>query len=472
MTIQKAKGKVLLIYPNCEGGGGIPNGLALLSGCLKAAGFETKCFDTTFLNSPPLTHFYRKKHGGMMKADHAKFWGEWTPELRKQIPNLFQKTIEEFQPDLIAVNIADVTYNFSKKLLNGTNKKYGIPVVVGGPTPTLAPELFDHDDCFDIICVGEGEDALVELATCIVEHKDYSHISNLRVKKNNEIIRNKLCPLKNLDELPFQDWSIFDEGHYYKPYCGTFKRTGFFELSRGCPFNCTFCCTANMRRLYSELGHFLRSRNIDKAFDEICAIKDAYELELIFFIDDNFLGMPEKRFNYFCEQYKKRINLPYYIQTRAETIREDYVQKLVETNISTIAIGIENGNEEFRKKIMNRSMSNVVIEKAFSIFHKYKIRSTANFIIGMPYEYEKTFYDSVRLVQKIKPSSYSVNYFQPYQGTKMREVAVELGFIPEDHIINDSNTCLDMPQFRRERIIHCYENFKKYIENEIPMPVE
>lgn len=472
MTNKNKKGKVLIVYPNCEGYGGIPNGLALLSACLKTAGFETKCFDTSFLNSPPKTLYYRQKHGGMMKANPLNVWGEWTPELARQIPDLFRKTIEEFRPNLIAVNIADVTYNFSKKLLKGINKKYGIKVAVGGPTPTLAPELFEKDDCFDAICVGEGEDALVELATAVAEGKDYSLIPNLWVKKNGEIIKNSLRPFKNLDDLPFQDWSIFDERHYYKPYRGEFKRTGFFELARGCPFNCTFCCTANLRKMYHGLGKFLRLRSIDKTFDEICQIKDAYKLELIFFIDDNFLGMQEDRFGYFCEQYKKRINLPFYIQTRAETVREDYIKRLLGVNISTVAIGIENGNEEFRKKIMNRAMSNAVIEKAFSIVHKYKIRSTANFIIGMPHEEEKTFYDSVRLVQKIKPSSYSVNYFQPYQGTKMREIAVELGLIPKDHIINESNTCLDMPQFRRERIVHCYENFKRYIDNEIPMPDE
>ena len=63
-----------------------------------------------------------------MKADPAQVWRKWTPELAGQIPDLFKKMIEEFQPDLIGVNIADVTYNFSKKLLNGINKKYGIPV--------------------------------------------------------------------------------------------------------------------------------------------------------------------------------------------------------------------------------------------------------------------------------------------------------------------------------------------------------
>ena len=82
------KGKILFIYPNSEGYGGIPNGLALLSGCLKQAGFETRCFDTTFLSSQPKTLFYRQKHGGMMQADHSSYWGEWTPELAEQVPDL------------------------------------------------------------------------------------------------------------------------------------------------------------------------------------------------------------------------------------------------------------------------------------------------------------------------------------------------------------------------------------------------
>ena len=184
----KYKGKILFIYPNCEGYGGLPNGLALLSGCLRSAGFDTRCFDTTFLKSPPLTHFYRKKHEGFMDADHTKTWGEWTPELAEQIPTMFEKTIDEYKPDLIAINIADVTFNYARTLLKGINKKYGIPVLAGGPTPTLSPELFENEDCVDMLCIGEGEEALVELAEAIIGKKDYSNIKNIWVKKNGSII--------------------------------------------------------------------------------------------------------------------------------------------------------------------------------------------------------------------------------------------------------------------------------------------
>ena len=57
--MNKTRGRVLFVYPNFEGDAGIPNGLALLSGSLKVEGFETACFDTTFLKSPPKTHLYR-----------------------------------------------------------------------------------------------------------------------------------------------------------------------------------------------------------------------------------------------------------------------------------------------------------------------------------------------------------------------------------------------------------------------------
>ncbi len=467
MKDKKYKGRVLLVYPNPEGYGGIPNGLALLSGTLRDAGFDTKCFDTTFLNSAPKTHFYRQKHGGMMKVDHTQFWGEWTPDLAGKIPELFSMTIEEFQPDLIAITLVDVCYHFSMDLLTKIKAQVDIPIVAGGVTVTMSPELIISNDCIDAICLGEGEDPLVELANCIVEGKDYSRIANLWVKKDGKLIKNPLRALKDMNQLSDQDWSIFDLRHYYKPYCGTFRRTGFFELARGCPFNCSFCITASLRRIYGKLGKFLRTRSVDKTLDEVVAVKDKYDLELIFFIDDNFLGMPEDRFDYFCQEYKKRVDLPFYIQTRSETVREDYVKKLKDINISTIAIGVEHGHEELRRIYLNRKMDNANLERAFNIVHKYGIRSTANIIIGMPYEEEGMFAETLKLLRKIQPKSVSINYFQPYRGTLMRDWAVELGYIDKDHIIDESNTCLDMPEFRKERIIHYYENFSKYLDGEL-----
>lgn len=464
------KGKVLFIYPNSEGYGGVPNGIALLSGCLKQNGFDTKCFDTTFLNSPPLTLFQREKHGGMQKITEDLPWGKWSPELAAQIPMLLRNMIDEYKPDLIAVSHVDIGVHYLKNLLEIVKQQYAIPIIAGGITCTTSPELVIENKYIDIVCVGEGESAIVELANRVVNNQDYSDIKNLWVKRGSYVVKNDLRPLVDMDNLAFQDWSIFDERHYYKPYCGKFRRTGFFELARGCHFNCTYCCTAALRALYKGHGQFVRMRNIDKTFDEIVEIKDKYNLELVFFIDDNFLGMAQERFDYFRSEYKKRIDLPFYIQTRSETVKEEYVKQLKEINISTIGIGVEHGHEEFRKRHLNRKMSNESLQKAFDIIHKYEIRSTANLIIGMPHETEAMFYETVKLIRRLSPKSVSINWFQPYRGTRMRDMAIEQGLIPPNHVLNESNVCLDMPQFRADRIKYCYENFMKLVDGEIEIP--
>jgi len=163
------------------------------------------------------------------------------------------------------------------------------------------------------------------------------------------------------------------------------------------------------------------------------------------------------------------VGLPFFIQTRSETVREDYLKKLKEINVSTIAIGVEHGSEEYRKKYMNRRMSNSELQRSFALVNKYGIRTTANVIMALPYEDEKTFQETIKLLRILKPKSISISYLQPFHGTVMREMAVKEGHIKPDHIITDSTKCMRMPQFSAEKIRHYYENFQKYVNGEIEL---
>ena len=466
MSMTGNKGKVLFVYPNSEGYGGVPNGIALLSGCLRQAGFETKCFDTTFLKSPPLDHMNRQRYGTVDKSDASMTWGEWSPELSKKIPELFIKIIDEFKPDVIAVSFAEMDYIYGCSLLEIIHDKK-IPIIAGGVFPTLCPEIVIENPCIDAVCIGEGEDALVEFAECIVERRDYSNVKNIWLKKDGVVVKNPLRPLKDMNMLPFQDWSIFDQRHFYKPYCGGFPKTAFIELSRGCHFDCTYCCNTARKKLFKGLGNYIRHRDVDKTIDEIVYLKGKWGIEVIFFIDDNFLAIREERFNYFCEQYQNRVNLPFYIQTRSETIREDFVKRLNEINVSTIAIGVEHGSEEYRKKYMHRMMSNDELKRSFDIVHKYGIRTTANIIMALPYEDENYFKETIKLLRVLKPSSVTLSYLQTFHGTMMHEMAVKEGYIKKDYIIPDTRNFLVMNRFPPDRIRHYYENFRKYIDGEL-----
>lgn len=456
------KGKALFLYPNKEGHPGIPNGLSLLSSCLKQNDFDVRIFDTTFFNVLPETLLQRQKHKGIIEVNYEEYWGNRVVKSEKEIKELLEKEIKDYNPNCICVPLTDVNYNFAKYLLKDIKN---IAILVGGITATLDPEMVIKD--FDNVCIGEGECAIVEFANCVVEGKDYSNIKNVWIRKENNVIKNKLRKFQDLDKNSNQDWSIFDTRHQYKPYMGKFYKTAFVELSRGCHYACSFCCNSQLKETMKECGNYIRLRSVDKFIDEVKELKEKYGIELIFLIDDNFLGVSLNRLKEFCEKYKKEINLPYYIQTRPETITKEKVKLLKYSGISTIAIGIEHGDEKYRKKYLNRKHNNELLKKSFNIVHEFDIRTTANIILGMSYEKEEMTRKTINLMKEIKPKSYSINYYAPYRGTIMRKMAIEQGTITEDYIVENSNEPLNIPDFSKEKIKYYYENFSELLKEKV-----
>ena len=60
------------------------------------------------------------------------------------------------------------------------------------------------------------------------------------------------------------------------------------------------------------------------------------------------------------------IGLPFWMQTRPETISDYKIKKLAEIGLHRISFGIEHGNEKFRRKLLDREWSNKdIIEGSF-----------------------------------------------------------------------------------------------------------
>ena len=77
-----------------------------------------------------------------------------------------------------------------------------VPIIVGGPHPTYSPEMIDQPG-IDIICRGEGEDAMLELVEAMEHDRDVTEIRNLYVKTRRGVVhKNPIRPAVPLDELP------------------------------------------------------------------------------------------------------------------------------------------------------------------------------------------------------------------------------------------------------------------------------
>ncbi len=448
-----SKAKVLFIYPNFESEFRIPLSVTILSAYLKKAGHIVDLFDTTFMTPTYNKDTELMEEKGLVEPTNLdKYIGEIE---EKDIPEELLKSIDEFQPDLIAVSLLERNFFIAKDLLKLIKENYDIPILIGGILPTIVPDMMINLNFVDIICIGEGEGAIVELANKITNKEDITEIDNLWVKKKGEIIKNAVRPLVNLDELEYPDWSLFDERHMWKPFVGKVYKGGSFEFSRGCLNNCGFCVAPSLRMAQGNPKPYLRRKSTRKMIDEIKFMRNKYDFNMVSFCDTNFLLL----MNYddlleFEKLWLEEINLPFTIQSEAKTINDSTAKILKNMGCVAISIGVESGVKEIRENIMCKYISNKSIFRAFDACRKYGIRATANYIIGVPFETEKQILESIEFNLRLNPESIAVHHFTPFLGTKLYDICVENGFIKGFTQEGDvyESTVVDMPQLSKERI--------------------
>ena len=219
----------------------------------------------------------------------------------------------------------------------------------------------------------------------IEKKQEYTDVTNLWVKVDGKIVRkNSISKPVDINENPLLDISLFEDQRLYRPMAGKVYKMLPVETIRGCPFTCRFCNSPDQMKLYKGLGsNFYRKKKMDLVYKELKYFKEVHKVEYNYFWADTFLGMSNNELDEFCEMYSD-INLPFWMQTRPETINDDNMRKLKSVGLHRISFGVEHGNEEFRKKILDRKWKNKDILEKLKIPKKYNISFSANNITGFP----------------------------------------------------------------------------------------
>jgi len=308
-----------------------------------------------------------------------------------------KKLFEGYKYILITVN--NYIKNIVLKILKNMNQKIRNKVILGGPTIITDPNYFSG--FVSHLCFWEGENI-----------DDYlKHINDNEEVPNFD--KSKLYhQINNLDNLPLQNTEF---NHYYFHIKNKiivkkeFDYNGVYtmETMRGCPFNCTFCTN----KIYNQIKKsnnlsIIRKKSINRIFKELTFFKKKgfYIIEII---DNNFFLRSLEEIRKFVSRYNKDINLPLYldIDFRSENFLEKFKEINKIKNKLTLFIGIQNGDEDFRKKEFNRIMSNKKIIYFDNKMHKIKNRKMKiryDFIWGHPSETESTIINNIKLIRKLK----------------------------------------------------------------------
>jgi anaerobic magnesium-protoporphyrin IX monomethyl ester cyclase len=465
---------VLFLYPNTYGMNMLPPAIALFSAILKKRGHNVEIFDTTYYS---IDHGIDSDGTKMERLNVVPYsMNEKGIRLKNEDWKIdLNKKISEFKPELLAISSTEDMWELGIKILEEIRDyklKNKVPVIAGGVFPTFAPEICIKYDLIDMVCVGEGENALIDLCERIFNKKnDFSDVTNLWVKTDKgDIKKNSISKPVDINQNPIIDISLFDEARLYRPMTGKIYKMIPIETIRGCPFTCRFCNSPDQMRMYKENGsNFYRKKRIDLVYEELKHFKDHHKVEYNYFWADTFLGMSIKEFDAFCEMYKE-IKLPFWIQTRPETINDYNIKKLADVGLHRISFGVEHGNEEFRARILDRRWKNKDIIEKLKIPHKYGVTFSTNNITGFPTETKKLAFDTIELNREINADNSNIYAFVPFHGTPLRKMCEEMGLIKPDVITKclTAETQLYMkeyPPHEIEEIKKCFALYIKFPKN-------
>lgn len=371
--------------------------------------------------------------------------------LMSEEKNIVEK-IKAYNPDIVAFSLMTTVHEWGIEFARKLKQKIDVLTVFGGPHCSIFPETIENEGV-DIVCIGEGEYAMLDLVNNMERGRDITRIKNLWVKRGNKIYKN---PIRNIiqdfDKLPMPDRSIYYKYKFLRNL--PMKR---FITGRGCPYSCTFCHNPLFKKIYKGKGKFVRKRSMGSVIKEIQYVKENTPLKLVHFSDDTFVIDKDWLFR-FLEEYKKKINLPFTCNVRIDLVDDEIVRKMREANCIGITFGVENGDEKIRTIILKKDLKNEIIIKNSKIFKKYGIKILTSNLIGVPMETPESVYKTLEINRKIKVDFTRIHILLVYPKLEIAKIAQEKGMLPKDFNIKNYK------QKRREPLLKSkYNNeFKNF----------
>ncbi|MBK7976964.1 MAG: radical SAM protein [Deltaproteobacteria bacterium] len=231
----------------------------------------------------------------------------------------------------------------------------GVPVAMAGSLPTFAPERALESDA-DLAIIGDAEDTLVDLAGRVERGEPYEEVAGLAYRRGGRVTSSaRRSPRADLDTLPLPDREL-----YWSRYPALrdfpWKR---FLASRGCVYACTYCYQPLLRRAQGEPRDWLRVKSVGRVVAEVRDAAERAPLTHVHFGDDLF-GARVAWLEDLAERFPREIGLGFSCQLAPELATERTVALLARAGCRALGIGVESGDEERRRTVLNRSASDAV----------------------------------------------------------------------------------------------------------------
>lgn len=344
-------------------------------------------------------------------------------------------------------------WNVEKTLSLAENLKKAKPdlkILLGGPEVSfdVIPFMSQHK-FIDFIISGEGEAAFAELTeTLLSDTQEFEKIRGLTYRMFGKIYVNPPPPLLSFESIPFPYLNLVCEE----------DKVMYYESSRGCPFQCSYCLSSvdrkvrvlSMERVRSDLGYFIYKRVkqvkfIDRTFN--WDGRRCYEIMKYLIACDN--GVTN-----------------FHFELCGDLLDEDllHLLKTARPGLFQFEIGVQSTNERALRACNRKSDFEKLAENVKRLRELGNIHLHLDLIAGLPYEDYPSFQKSFNDVYALKGHQLQLGFLKLIKGAPIREQVEEHGYIyrgqaPYEIISNKYMSALSLIRLKKiENLLDLYYN--------------
>ncbi len=310
----------------------------------------------------------------------------------------------------------------------------GLRVVAGGGIISSEPELMVRALEPDFGVVGEGEETLVELLSCLERGGDPASVRGLAFVRGDRFVRTPdRKQISDLDALPRPDYDMLGFSEYLDHPAAAYMWDLFDHpreypliTSRSCPFQCTFC--------YHPAGDRYRQRSLDDVMAELEAVVPRYRINIVGVYDELF-SYDEERVYEFCRRMKAlqgRIGWPlrWYCQMRVSGLKEQMLDAMRDSGCYLVSYGFESYSAKVLKS-MKKNIRSEEIHRALHATLDRRISIQANFIFGDRAETWETANETLDFWREHRDAGILLFFILACPDSAMYRHAVETGIISD-----------------------------------------
>lgn len=331
-----------------------------------------------------------------------------------------------------------------------------IIIILGGLEVSYdSYELMQKYEFIDFIISGEGERAFGALLQALEDGSGLECVPSLTYRSGGEVLQNKKLDMGDINSYPF----VYDNAGEIK------NKIVYYESSRGCPYNCSYCLSGEGSRV-----SFLETERVKKELMFFIG----NNIPLVKFVDRTF-NADKKRadeiFEFIIENSK---NTKFHFELAGDLITDSAINilKTAKKDTFQFEIGVQSTNEKTIEAIGRKIDFNRLKGRIAELLSLKTIHIHLDLIAGLPYEDMESFKKSFDDVISLRPHMLQLGFLKLLKGSRIRNEAKKYGYVfkskaPYEIISNDFMSFADICYLKKiEQMLDRFYNSGEF-ENSI-----